>query len=95
MQCSEPNQRIHIDLSGTLKTMPLDKKFILCKTDAFSKFAELIGIPDKSGPTISSRWLFRHGLPLEIASDNGKEFFIEKVNTLLKLMKFKKTNTRL
>ncbi len=29
-QCTEPNQRIHADLFGPLKTTSGDKKFILC-----------------------------------------------------------------
>ena len=75
-QCSEPNQRVHMDLFGPRKTMPSGKKFILCVTDAFSKYAEMVAIPDKSAPTVASalfsRWLCRHGIPLEIVSDNGK-----------------------
>jgi hypothetical protein len=63
---------------GPLKTMPSGKKFILCVTDAFSKYAELVAIPNKSAATLVSalfsRWLCRHGLPLEIVSDVGKEF---------------------
>jgi hypothetical protein len=47
-------------------------------TDTFSKYGELDAIPDKSASTMGSalfsRWLCRHGLPLEIVSDNGKEF---------------------
>jgi hypothetical protein len=35
----------------------------------------------------------RHGLPLEIVSDNGKEFCNEIVDTFMKLMDIKKTNT--
>jgi transposase InsO family protein len=42
---------------------------------------------------LSSRWLCRHGLPLEIVSDNGKEFCNKMVDTLLKLMGIKKTHT--
>ena len=86
-----------MDLFGPLKTMPSGKKFILCVTDAFSKYAELVAIPDKSASTVGSalfsRLLCRHGLPLEIVSDNGKEFCNEIVDTLLALMKIKKTNT--
>ena len=80
-----------------MKTMPSAKKFIMCMTDAFSKYAELVAIPDKSAPSFASalfsRWLCRHGLPLEIMYDNGKEFCNEIVATLLELMKIKKTNT--
>ena len=58
---------------------------------------ELVAIPDKSAPTVASalfsRWLCRHGLPLEIVSDGGKEFCNEVVNEMLKLMSIKKTTT--
>jgi hypothetical protein len=63
-QFSETNQIIHMDLFGPLKTMPTGKKFILCITNAFSKYAELVAIPDKSAQTVVSalfsRWLCRH-----------------------------------
>jgi hypothetical protein len=49
-----PNQRVHMDLFGSLKTMPSGKKFILCITDAFSKYAELVAILDKSAPAVAS-----------------------------------------
>jgi hypothetical protein len=57
----------------------------MCITDAFSKYAEPGEIPDKNAPTVASalfsRWLCRHGLLLEIGSDNGKEFCNEIVST--------------
>ncbi len=66
----------------------------MCVTDAFSKFAELIAIPDKHAETVANalytRWLCRHGLPLEIVSDQGKEFCNEVVDKLLELLKVKK-----
>jgi hypothetical protein len=60
-----------MDLFGPLNTKSLKKKkFIMCITDVFSKYAELVTIPDKSAPTVASalfsRWLCRHGLLLEI-----------------------------
>ena len=60
-------------------------------TDAFTKYVELIAIPDKQADTIAqalfSKWLCRHGLPAEIVSDNGKEFCNEVVDKMMKLMK--------
>jgi hypothetical protein len=57
-----------MDLFEHLRTIPSDKKFILCVTDALSKYAELVAIGDKSAPTVVSawflRWLCRHILPL-------------------------------
>jgi hypothetical protein len=65
-----------MDLFGTLKTTETVKKYIMCVNDAFSKFPELIAIPDKHTETVAealySRWLCRHGLFLEIVSDQGK-----------------------
>jgi hypothetical protein len=62
----------------------------MCITDAFSKYVELVAIPDKTATTVASalfsRWLCRHSLPLEIVSDGGKEFNNEIVNEMLKLM---------
>jgi hypothetical protein len=53
-QCFEPNQRIHMDLFGSLKTMPSSKKFILCVAYAFMKYVELVATPDQSAPTVGS-----------------------------------------
>ncbi len=96
-QCSMPNQRVHMDLFGPLKTSGSGKKYIMCITDAFSKYVELVAIPDKTATTVAlalfSRWLCRHGLPLEIVSEGGKEFCNEIVNEMLKLMSIKKTTT--
>ena len=96
-QCSEPNQRVHMDLFGPLKTTSSGKKYILCITDAFSKYAELVAIPDKSAITVASalfsKWLCRHGLPLEFVSDNGAEFCNQIVEKLLELLNIKKTHT--
>ena len=77
-QCTEPNQRIHVDLFGPLRVSGNGKKYILCITDAFTKYVELVAIPDKEAKTVTSailnRWICRFGLPLEILSDMGGEF---------------------
>ena len=95
-QCSEPNQRVHMDLFCPLKTTSSGKRYILCVTDAFSMYAELVAIPDKSvvsvASAILSRWLCRHGLPLEFVSDNGTEFCNQIIEQLLKLLDINKDN---
>ena len=96
-QCTMPSQRIHMDLFGPLKTSGSGKKYIMCITDAFSKYVELVALPNKEADTVASalfnKWLCRHGLPNEIVSDNGKEFCNSVVNKMLKLMSVTKTNT--
>ena len=96
-QCTMPNQRIHMDLFRPLKTSQSGKKYILVVIDAFTKYVQLIAIPDKHAETVATalftRWLCRHGLPNEIVSDGGKEFCHEIVDKMLKMMKLKQSTT--
>ena len=96
-QCTAPNQRVHINLFGPLKTSATGKKYIMVMTDAFSKLAELVALPNKEAQTVAealfNRWICRYGLPEEILSDGGKEFCNHTVNLMLKMMNIKKTTT--
>ena len=66
-------------------------------TDAFSKLAELVALPNKEAHTVAealfNRWICRYGLPEEILSDGGKESCNDTVNLMLKIMNVKKTTT--
>jgi len=90
-QCSTPNQRIHADLFGPLKTSGSGKKHILCITDAMTKYVELVAIPDKEAQTVAeaifNRWICRYGSPLQITTDGGKEFCSKLSDRLYDLMK--------
>ncbi len=96
-QCMEPNQRIHADLFGPLKTMSRDKKFILCLTVTFTKYVELVTIPNKEAFTVAmailNRWICRFGLPLEIVTDQGKEFTNLMAQQLFKALNIKHSTT--
>ena len=96
-QCTEPNQRIHADLFGPLKTSENSKKYILCMTDAFTKYVELVALPDKEALTITSaifsKWICRYGLPLELITDQGKEFANKMSAELYELLKMKHQTT--
>lgn len=89
-QCSEINQRVHADLFGPLKTSGNHKKYILCMTDAFSKYVELVPLPDKEAVTVAQgifyRWLCRFGAPLILTTDGGKEFTAKVCKELYKVM---------
>ena len=56
----------------------MQKKYILYMTDAFTKYVELVAVPDKEALTVTSaifnRWICRYGTPLKIISDQGREF---------------------
>jgi len=61
----QPNQRVHIDLFGPLKTSGQGNKMVLVMTDAFTKYAEAIPIPDKQAKTVAMEifvhWICRFG----------------------------------
>ena len=44
---------MHADLFGPLKTSDKGKKFILCITDAFTKYVELAALPNKEAATVA------------------------------------------
>jgi hypothetical protein len=96
-QCSEPNQRVHADLFGPLKTSGSGKKYILCITDAFTKYIELVALPDKEAETVAqalfNRWICRYGSPLQLTTDGGKEFCAKLSEHLYKLMKIEHLTT--
>ena len=51
-----PNIRMHADLFGPLKSTS-GNKYALCMTDAFTKIAMVVPIPDKEATTVASNIL--------------------------------------
>jgi len=74
-QPTEPNQRVHADLFGPLKTSDIGKKFILCMTDALTKYVELVPLQNKEATTVAEaifdNWICRFGAPLDLITDQG------------------------
>jgi len=93
----QPNQRIHIDLFGPLKTSSQGNKMVLVMTDAFTKYAEAIAIPNKEAETVAMEifilWICRFGSPIQIHSGNGTEFVNKLNKELFKLLEIKHTTT--
>jgi hypothetical protein len=85
-QPTEPNQRVHADLFGPLKTSDSGKKIILCMTDALTKYVELVPLPNKEADTVANaifdKWYCRFGAPLDIITDQGKEFCAKLSNEM-------------
>ncbi len=66
-------------------------------TDAFTKYAEAIAIPNKEAETVAMEifihWICRFGSPVQIHSDNGTEFVNKLSKELFKLLEIKHTTT--
>ncbi len=87
-QPTEPNQRVHADFFGPLKTSDSGKKFILCMTDTLTKYVELVPLQNKEATTVAEaifdKWICRFGAPLDLVTDQGKEFCAKVSKDLLK-----------
>jgi len=86
---SAPNMRVHLDLFGPLRAEDAPgKKFLLCMTDAFTKYTELVPLDNKEANTVADaifdKWLCRYGIPIDVVTDNGREFCAALTERLLK-----------
>ena len=91
-----PFQRVSIDvLSGFLPTVSGNRYILVC-IDNFTRYCELVPIPDKSAVTIARAFnahiLCRHDTPVELMSDNGTEFVNDVLRSLCSLMNIKHIN---
>jgi len=88
---------VHMDLFGPLKSSNLGKKFVLCLTDAFTKYTVLLAIDNKEAATVAKHifesWICKFGTPLEFVSDNGKEFCNNLAKELYALLQIKHSTT--
>ena len=85
------NMRIHMDLVGPL-TPSQGCTHILTITDAFTRYTELIPIPNKQTITVAKalldEWILRHGFYEQVISDHGGEFVSDvmiELNEILKM----------
>lgn len=95
--CDAPNQRIHIDLVGPLRTSESGNKYIMVMTDAFTKYVELASITSKDSTTVAKtffeRWIVRYSAPERIVTDQGKEFCNRVVQDMCELWRIDKDRT--
>jgi hypothetical protein len=67
------------------------KKFVLCITDAFTKYAVVTAIASKDAETVADAiytdWFSKFGIPAQIHTDGGKEFVNKLSAELFQLLK--------
>jgi hypothetical protein len=95
--CSSPNERLHIDLNGPLKTSAAGNQYVVVMTEAFTKYVKLAAIPykteDQVAKVLFERWFCRFSAPIVMISDQGKELCNELVNRLCALWEVDKRRT--
>ncbi|XP_037774531.1 uncharacterized protein LOC119571186 [Penaeus monodon] len=91
-----PFQRISVDVLSGFSVSATGNRYLLVFIDNFSRFCELVPIPDKSATTVARAFLenviCRHNTPDEIVSDNGSEFNNSLLHSLCSMLRIKKIN---
>ena len=90
-----PLDRLFTDILGPLPTTPRNNKYILLVTDHFSKWVEIFAVPDQTAETCASKLvnevISRFGCPLEIHSDQGRNYESDLFKNLCEMLEIKKT----
>jgi len=72
-------------------------KYILCITDAFTKYAIVTAVENKEAETVAkaifNEWFCKFGIPAQIHTDGGKEFVNKLSNELFQLLNVQHTKT--
>jgi len=92
-----PNLRIHADLFGPMLTADRNKKFVLCITDTFTKYAVVTAIANKEAEmeadTIYRDLFTKFRIPVQ-RNTNGGKVFVNKLSVeLFQLLNVQQTKT--
>ncbi len=92
-----PNTRIHADLFGPMMDASRKSSYILCITDAFTKYAIVTSIPNKDAQTVAKaifeQWFCKFGISAQIHTDGVKEFVNKLLAEISKLLNVQHSKT--
>ena len=91
-----PMERVHLDFLGPLPTSTRGNTCILVLVDQFTKWVECIPLPDQTAKSTAEAMLEifgRLGTPLEIFTDQGRNFESNLFHEVCRLMHIRKTRT--
>lgn len=73
-----PFERIAMDIAGPFPQSTSGNKYVLVVIDYFSKWPEVYPIPNQEATTVANafvnNWVTRFGVPMELHSDQGRNF---------------------
>lgn len=92
-----PFERIAIDVAGPFPETHQGNKYILVANDYFSKWPEAYALPNQEASTVArvlvDNFVSRFGVPLELHSDQGRNFESRVFSGLCDLLGMRKTRT--
>ena len=85
------------DYLGPLPMTPRGNRYILLLTDHFSKYVEVIPVPNMTAEVCAARilneYISRWGCPLAIHSDQGRTYESQIFKELCRMLEIRKTRT--
>ncbi|KAI5753631.1 hypothetical protein M8J77_001985 [Diaphorina citri] len=92
-----PFERIAMDVAGPFPETNNGNRYILVIMDYFSKWPEAFAIPNQEATTVAdcliNHWVSRFGVPLELHSDQGRNFESQVFQEICSVLGIKKTRT--
>ena len=92
-----PLERIHIDILGPFVRSKKGNLYILMLVDQFSKWLECYALPDQTAESIAEKVVYefiaRFGCPLQVHSDQGRNFDGKLFQAVCDLLQITKTRT--
>ena len=96
-QVGAPLERVAIDVLGPLPCTVRGNKYIIVVGDYFTKWTECYPVPDHTAKTVATKlvdeFVARFGVPLEVHSDQGREFESEVYTEMCSILGLRKTRT--
>ena len=93
----EPMERIAIDIMGPLPVTQNGDKYIMVVADYFTKWTEAYAIPDQTAETVAAvlveEFICRFGTPVQIHTDQGRNFESNLFREVCRLLDIDKTRT--
>ena len=90
-------ERVHIDIMGPLVETQKGNKYILVIVDQFTKWVEAFPLKNQLAETVAGvvvrEFVARFGCPLEIHTDQGRNFESELFKEMCELLEIGKTRT--
>ena len=97
LRTGAPGDCIATDYLGPLLVTERGNRFILLLTDHFTKYVEIIAVPDMTAEVCASRilneYVSRWGCPLSIHSDQGRTYESKIFKEMCRMLEVRKTRT--
>uniref|UniRef100_W8B595 RNA-directed DNA polymerase n=1 Tax=Ceratitis capitata TaxID=7213 RepID=W8B595_CERCA len=92
-----PFERVAMDVAGPFPMSKQGNKYVLVVMDYFSKWPEVYPIPNQEAKTVAdaftNNWVTRYGAPIELHSDQGRNFESAVFQEMCQILGIRKTRT--